>query len=158
MPIPIAIVNDMNVTQSIEQNYFLDYSVLTGLQTVPPKNAKTVTANNKDADLLYDLWTKASKVEQDVFNAESIMSSRDFMRLKTKGYVDGQSKSAKISSKGRSVICVMALDEPNNFAEKRENKPYTQILSNMSKKGKTGYRIACSPSFEPSSSNTIRLS
>lgn len=158
MPVPINYINDVGIRE--QGHYFMDYSVLLpdGQEAAPTTEAKKkVTASNKDANLLYNLWTKAQKAGTKSFDAGSIMSSRDFMRLKTMGYVVGSQQEATISEKGRNVICVMALSEPNNFEKSRERKPYTQILAETSKQGKSGYRIASSPKYSSDSSNNLRL-
>ena len=148
MPVPIRPIpynrNDLSG---------MDYSFL--LQNQQPSK-KTVTASNKDASLLFRLWSTGEKVEEDVvkINSEINISSDDIMRLKTMGFLTGGTDKVKFTRKGKIVITTMVLSEESNFNKNKQDKPYTEILANMSKRGKKGYRTA---QFATDNTNRLRL-
>jgi len=148
MPVPIRPLPDNRNDVS-----GMDYSFL--LQNLQPKK-KTVTASNKDASLLFKLWSTGEKVEEDVvkINSEIDISSEDIMRLKTMGFLTGGTDEVKFTKKGKIVITTMVLSEESNFNKNKQEKPYTEILANMSKRGKRGYRNA---QFATDNTNRLRL-
>lgn len=148
MPVPIRLIPDDGSSKS-----GIDYSFL--LQNPQPKK-KTVTASNKDASLLFKLWSTGEKIEEDVVkvNSEIDISSEDIMRLKTMGFLTGGTDEVKFTRKGKIVITTMVLSEESNFNKNKQEKPYTEILANMSKRGKKGYRAA---QFAADNTNHLRL-
>ena len=101
-----------------------------------------LTASNRDADLLLDLW-KNSNCENEKLSPkpEYQVDNSDIIRLKTNGLITGDVASINLTKRGKKVITVMLLGEPNNFEQKKQKKNYHEILASMNKKGKTGYRI-----------------
>lgn len=151
MPVPIKPILDLD-RKTLEENYHVDYSFLTALPT--PK--KVVTASNNDATLLFDLWTKAEKVGEDLFKLdEKEFDNKDILRLKSRGFLAGNTKEVKFTKKAKMIVTTMALAEPNKFQKRQQRKPYNEILASMDKRGKKGYRI---PKFASSTSNNLRLS
>ena len=150
MPIPINPVSSPN--QGISHNLF--YSEVSNLQSGGGRQIKE--ANNRDASILMDIWLKASK-EDDVFVVDdNIAGRKDIARLKAKGFVSSQFGSQKVSitERGRSIIAVMALGETNKMIKNQKNKPYTEIIASMDKRGKSGYRI---PRYASNTSNNLNI-
>jgi len=151
MPVPIRSIPD----QQIEKNYSIDYSFL--LNGPSPK--KTVTASNKDADLLFELWSKGEKVSAPntvKISELSNFSKRDLTRLKTMGFISTSNDGiVEITKKGKTVITTMALGEVSTYEKNSEPKKYTEILASMDKRNKTGYRT---PKFATNNNNNLRLS
>lgn len=150
MPIPIKPINDKGDVK----NLFIDYSFL--LQQ--PIKRKMVTASDKDASLLFELWSKGDR--QESFDIVKVNSSikinlQDLMRLKSMGFVIGYGDKIKFTKKGKLVITTMSLGEGSNFEKEKQEKKYTEILAEMSKRGKKGYRI---PKFAVNNSNNLKLS
>jgi len=105
------------------------------------RTKKTVTASNRDAKLLMDIWLKANKVTEDTYKLGQIeTTSRDIMRLKTLGFITGGTDEVKFTEKGKTVIKTMALGEPNQFDKNKRDKSYTEILAGMKPDGKKGFR------------------
>jgi len=151
MPLPIKPISDIG--RSPSENCQIDYSFLS---SIPEPNKKTVVASNSDASLLFDLWTKAEKIGEDLFKVDSSkFDNNDILRLKSRGFLAGGTKEVKFTKKAKMVVTTMALAEPNKFQTTRQHKPYNEILASMDKKGKKGYRI---PKFAASTSNNLRLS
>jgi hypothetical protein len=149
MPVPIRPLPDN------KSNFGgIDFSILF---QQPQSNKKTVTASNKDASLLYELWFTGEKVDNDSIkiNADVNISSRDIIRLKTMGFLTGGTDQVKFTKKGKRIITTMALSEESCFHKKRQQKPYTEILASMNKKGKKGFRTASY--FAADNSNRLRL-
>ena len=148
MPVPIRPIPDDGNNKS-----GIDYSFL--FEKQQPKK-KTVTASNKDASLLFKLWSTGKKMDEDTIEVSSDIniSSRDIMRLKTMGFLTGGTEKVKFTKKGKIVITTMVLSEESNFQKKRKQKPYTEILANMNKRGKKGFRTA---KFAADNTNRLRL-
>ena len=148
MPVPIGRVpdNDRN-----PKNVGFDYSILFNN---PPMEKKTVTASNKDASLLLEIWSKGERTETDgiKLNSNINATSRDIMRLKTMGFIMGDSNEITFTKRGKIVITTMTLGEESEFDKKRQAKPYSEILANMTK-GK-GYRI---PKYASNNNNRLNL-
>jgi hypothetical protein len=148
MPVPIMPVKKSNEPKSTG----LDYSILLNYQ--PPKS-KTVVASNKDASLLFDLWSKSEKNNDDIIKVDyKVMSSQDILRLKSLGFIQGDTEKVKFTKKGKILITTMTLAEESQFDKKRQNKSYTEILASMSLKNKSGYRI---PKFASDNNNHLDL-
>ena len=149
------LVNDSSPDKP-DDKYVMDYSFLSNLtpNTIQAGN-KTVTASDKDATLLMDLWLNGDKKATDVYQINDTVkiSSRDVIRLKTRGFLTGGTTDLHITNRGRAVITTMTLGESNNFLKNKKEKSYTEILANVSKKGKSGYRM---PTFA-STSHLLRL-
>ena len=152
MPIPIHYIADRDVPKKMT----IDYSFLF---TQPPSKMK-VTASDKDAQLLFDLWSKGEKSAHDSIKINSnLIASRDLIRLKTMGFISGGKDEVQFTRKGKHIITTMSLAEPNAFEKVKSNKSYTEILASMDKRGKKGYRIAESkvPKFNINTGNNLNL-
>lgn len=135
MPLPINKVTDTG--SNIESNYGLDLSFLVS----KPVEKKVVTASDKEAKILLDIWDKGEKKSKNFTLSNFDVTQRDFMRLKVSGLVEGSSESFRITSRGKKIITVMTLGESNQFLKGKKEKSYTEILAS-NKKSKSGYRIA----------------
>lgn len=150
MPTPIRSIPD-NMNES--KNQGIDYSFLLNM----PEPKRTVTASNKDADLLFDLWTKGSRDEgSEVIKVDASVNRRDIMRLKTMGFITSSDDGrVEFTKKGKIVITTMALGEVSTYEKNITPKKYTEILASMNKRNKPGYRI---PTFATNNDNNLRLS
>jgi hypothetical protein len=145
MPTPIRAIKD--------DNPVIDYSFLFNHQP-QSKNSKTVYASNKDAELLFNIWTKGERQDEDTYKISSEFNNQDIIRLKTNGFVTGGQDVIKLTRKGKIVITTMALAEPNKFETARQRKNYSEILASMDKRNKPGYRI---PKYAANNSNLLNL-
>lgn len=102
---------------------------------------KTVTASDKDAELLLNVWKKASRIREKTYKLSEI-SNQDFSRLKSGGFVIGDSHACQLTPRGQKIIKVMTLGETNAFLKNQKSKSYTEIMASTNKRGKKGYRIA----------------
>jgi len=153
MPIPIMGIPDKDREDKNEG--VVDYSFLANHLVAKPTNKKIVTASNKDASILYEIWSKSEKTKDGKLQVKACgIDNKEILRLKTMGLISGGSESIEITSRGKRVITVMALGEVNHFEKSRQDKPYNEILASLSKKNKPGYRT---PKFAASSFNNIRL-
>ena len=154
MPIPIRYVPDL---QREDKNYGIDYSFL----ATQPSPKKTVTASNKDAALLFELWSKCERGENpdDIKISSTVpVDARDLLRLKTMGFLVGVGDDLCFTRKGKMVITTMALGEESQFDKRATQKSYTEILASMNKRGKKGFRIAGSdPQFATNNTNRLDL-
>jgi len=150
MPIPIRPL--FHEESTVMDSHGIDYSVLFQQTPAPSSNKKMVQASNRDATVLFELWSEGRK-DGDTFKVGSI-DQKDIIRLKTRGLISGGLDNIRFTNKGRAVISTMALAEPNKFESRSEHKNYNEILADMNKKGKPGYRI---PKMSTNSSNNIRL-
>lgn len=154
MPLPIKYVPDM---QREDKNYSsIDYSFLLS----QPSSKKTVTASNKDASILFELWAECERAGDDTIKMGSNVkiNQRDLMRLKTMGFLTGVGDKLAFTNKGKTVITTMALGEESQFDKKATHKSYTEILASMNKRGKKGFRIASSdPKFATNNTNRLNL-
>jgi len=152
MPVPIRLNMDKG-----RENTSIDYSFL--LNSIEPekKNKKIVTASNSDATLLFDIWSKSEKINEDTFKVDvSVVASKDILRLKTRGFLTGGLNEVHFTPKGKTIITTMVLGETNRFEKGADKqKSYTEILASMDKRGKKGYRI---PKYAANNSNRLRLS
>lgn len=149
MPVPIRPL----FNQENSDSHGIDYSFLFN-NPPPSSNKKMVHASNQDATLLFNLWTKGHK-DGDSFKASSVeMPQKDITRLKSRGFICGGTEDIRLTNKGRAVITTMALAEPNKFEQRSEHKNYNEILADMNKRGKPGYRI---PKMSSDNSNKLRL-
>ena len=142
MPVPIVPVNVKNDYKNENQKP-LELSFLSNYM---PKEAsyRSYMVSDTDAENIMKIWLKAKKIDKDTFEVKSIsdIDNNIILRLKSRGLISGSTEKVKLTAKGRSVIKTMSLGESNNFLKKRKEKSYTEILANMDKKGKQGYRIA----------------
>jgi len=153
MPIPIRPIPDQ--TRDDKNSSGVDYSFLSNYFTSKPQNKKIVTASNKDASMLFEIWRKGEKSEGNSIKvADCKIDNQEILRLKTMGLITGGADTIRITERGKRVITVMALGEVNRFEKSKQDKPYNEILAGLSKKDKPGYRI---PKFAASSSNNLRL-
>jgi len=152
MPVPIKYVPDFQR----DKNLNIDYSILF---THPVSQKKTIIASNQDASILFELWKKGEKIEEDTIKiSDSNIATKDIIRLKTLGFLTGDTNVVKFTKKGKIVITTMALGEPNQFEKNKQDKSYTEILASMNKKGKKGFRIASSdPKFSVHTNNNLNL-
>lgn len=149
MPIPIKSIYDADKNFSSG----VDYSFLTNyVENKPVK--KIITASDEDASLLFKIWASSEKTDEDSFRV-SATDNKDVLKLKAKGFLSGGTDEVKFTKKGKQVIILMALEEPNKFENKRVEKRYNEILASMDKRNKPGYRI---PKFASSYSNYLKLS
>lgn len=153
MILPVISIKD----QSNPKNTSIDYSFLFNQ---PPAKMK-VTASDKDAQLLFELWSKGEKckrVDTVKINPSLNIASRDLIRLKTLGFISGNKDEVQFTRKGKMIITTMSLAEQNAFEKIKSNKSYTEILASMNKRGKKGYRMASSdPKFKLNSGNNLNL-
>ena len=141
---------------SKEENNNINYDFLNKLdmgQCLNPDgalNKKYVTASNKDATLLYELWQKGTSADNNrrVFDLEKSkqsakLSAMDITKLKTLGFISGNGDKVAFTEKGKKVLITMTLSEPNKFALRAQAKPYNEILASLnSRKKKTGTKTA----------------
>lgn len=120
---------DGSLLDSIDLSVLNDYVSLS-----PPKN-KIVTASDKDADLLLNLWQKKSESSDEISVGE--IDNSDILRLKTIGFLTGDVKKVKFTPRARAVITTMVLNEPNRFSNMKQPKSYNEILAAQSKKIKS---------------------
>lgn len=153
MPIPIKYIHDQDVVKSTH----IDYSFLFN---EPPKKLK-VTASDKDAKLLFELWSNGSKhhkADTVKIDPSFNIASRDLMRLKALGFISGNNDEVEFTRKGKMVITTMSLSEQSAFEKIKKEKSYTEILAGMNKKGKKGFRMAASdPKFDINTGNNLNL-
>lgn len=150
MPIPIR--PNYGQPEQSEQNTNIDFSFL--LNDYDQRSKKTVTASNRDAKLLMDIWLKASKTQDDAYVIDDLETqSRDVMRLKTLGFITGGTQEVKFTERGKMIIKTMALGETNKFEKDKKDKSYTEILAGM-KPDKKGLR---DPRFASNHNLTIDL-
>ena len=57
MSLPIQKINDSGNIKTESSNFSIDYSFLCNLPSIQPQK-KIVTASDKDADLLMELWVQ----------------------------------------------------------------------------------------------------
>lgn len=155
MPVPIRLNNGQSEPSSNEKNIMMDFSIL--MSDVPEETRmKKVAASDKDAKLLFEIWSEWEKENGDTFKvASSNVNSRDIMRLKTLGFIHGDLDKITFTSKGKTVVCTMALGEPNKFEQIRQEKSYSEILASMDKKNKPGYRT---PKYASSTETPVDVS
>jgi len=146
MPVPIRLIPDKPRRDTI------DYSFLINVPSSPSN--KKVTASNKDADVLFQIWHTSRKNSDDTYTPNSSIDSEDIKRLKSRGFLVGTSDNLEFTKRGKLIVTTMALGEPNKFGNEKQQKPYTEILASMDKRGKKGYRI---PKYATNNSNNIRL-
>ena len=150
MPSPIRSIPDID-----DNKYLADYSFLVDLN-LESKESKIATASNKDASLLFEIWCKSERNEEkETFKVDSSISSKDILRLKTKGFLTGGVDEIELTKKGRMVVTTMALGERSQFENNKQSKNYNEILASMDKRGKKGYRI---PKYAVNNTNNLRLS
>lgn len=153
MPVPIRINNNPEKsTEENTNNMMMDFSIL--MSDIPQENKmKRVSASNKDANLLFEIWSNCEKSDSDTFKVTSSnINSRDLMRLKTLGFLHGDLEKVTFTNRGKTVVCTMALSEPNRFEQSRQQKSYSEILASMDKKNKSGYRT---PKYASSTSSSL---
>ena len=73
---------------------------------------------------------------------DTVISSRDFYRLKTNNLIYGESNKVSFTDRGKDVIKTMSLGEQNAFLKDSKPKDYHEILASTNKRGKSGYRVA----------------
>lgn len=152
MPVPIKPIQ--NKLDNSDKSCYMDYSFLAN-HTPKNNKKKIVQASNRDAQLVFDIWTQAKKSNKDTFKIDpEIATMRDIMRLKALGFVKGSSDEVTLTDRGKTIISTIVMAEPSRFDKNSQNKPYTEILASMSKKGKDGYRI---PRYSSCTSNNIDL-
>jgi hypothetical protein len=157
MPIPINPVgSDSNGKDKDFSKLQMDYAFLLGITPQAESNKRIVTASDKDADVLMQIWLTAEKTEDSTFKIkdDNKVSSQDVVRLKSHGLLTGGTNEVKITPRGKLVITTMALGENNGFLKNQKSKSYTEIMASMSKKGKPGYRM---PTYA-SNTHLIRVS
>ena len=148
MPIPIHNPNKEEINN-------IDYSFL--LKSIDNASKKKVTASNHDADLLMNIWKLGDKKDNYTYDVKALnLTSRDLMRLKSIGLVKGTNKEVVLTDKGKTVIKTMTLGESNRFGMERKQKSYTEIMASISKRGKSGFRIASNP-YATDNTNNIDL-
>ena len=141
MPLPIF----FNPERPNEGNHGgIDVSFLQG---VPVSDKLTKTSwrylvSDQDASLLMRVWIYGKPEKDALCVDETVLSSRDFYRLKTNNLVFGDKNKISLTERGKEVIKTMALGEENAFAKNKKQKSYHEILANSNKKGKRGYRVA----------------
>ncbi len=155
MPVPIKLVHDDSHNDSGGCGN-IDYSFLANFDPSMPDKKIMVTATNKDAELLYNLWACSEKTEDEkyTFRVDDAVDQKDIIRLKSRGLLTGGIDKVTLTRRGKAIIKTMALSEPSRFDQKRKSKSYNEILAEQSKKGKPGYRI---PKYATNNNNCLRL-
>ena len=146
MPIPIKPIKD----QDESSHQYMDYSFLTN----QPVNKKIVEASNKDADIIMQIWAMGEKIGENQYKVSSNVSNTDIGRLKSNGFITSEGDIVSFTGRGKTIITTMTLGENNNFIKDQKQVSYKEILANMSKKGKPGYRI---PKFASDNNNNLNL-
>jgi len=155
MPVPIRPI--INVDKGDSRSTF-DYSFLADAYvnslSAPSKTHKLAASNN-DAELLFKIWQVSEKREDGSLCIDGCdITSSEILRLKSRGILSGGVTDINLTKKGKAMITVLALSEPNRFEKNSKEKSYREILANMDKKNKGGYRI---PKFASNNNNNIRL-
>lgn len=165
MPVPIRCLPDYFKGQGEDSRPPIDYSFLfDNIQN--PSSKRTVVASNQDATTIYEIWLNGDKTGEYKYKITNVIdnrtvSSKDIVRLKTRGFITGSSDEIEFTSKGKSIITTMSLGEHNKFLKDKKSKSYSEILASMNKRGKKGYRMAStgegSPKFLADNSNSLDL-
>ena len=156
MPVPINPIGSNNNGKDKDLSKLqMDYSWLASFTPQAESNKRIVTASDKDADVLMQIWLTSEKTEDSTFKIkdDAKVSSQDVVRLKSHGLLTGGTNEVKLTPRGKLVITTMALGENNGFLKNQKSKSYTEIMASMNKKGKPGYRM---PTMG-SNSHLIRL-
>jgi len=155
MPLPIRTISDPARGNS---DTCMDYSFLAnypGITDGSPSKKKFVQASNRDAELLFKVWSNGIKKDEGVFSiGPDVLTSKEILRLKTMGFVTGSSEELTFTKKARRVITTLALGEESQFKKDKRPKTYNEILANMDKRGKPGYRI---PKYASDTSNSLSI-
>jgi hypothetical protein len=155
MPVPIKSIPDNGYSSNKNT---IDYSFLLTDDSV--KKEKIVVASDKDADLLFKIWSMGKAQGRDTIclDKDDKITQDDLLRLKSKGFLMGDAEKVKFTKRGKMVITTMALGEPSKFENIKQPKKYTEILAGISKRGKKGYRMASgNPELNINSSNSLNL-
>jgi len=118
----------------------IDIGMLSGLMPKPAKDNKKVSSS--DAGLLFRFWKNADEGELDSYTVPKCFSNGDVLRLKTMGFLAGDTDVVKLTSRGKEVIKNIVLNEENAYESTRVHKPYTEILAEMDKARKAGIKTA----------------
>jgi len=140
MPIPVKRCDNVSSMDSIDFSALLNSFNTTLEQTDSSK--LNIVASNRDADLLMDIWENSECKNDDlVIKPGYEVDNSDIIRLKTSGLLTGDSAQISLTKRGKKIITVMLLGEPNNFEKNRQTKKFNEILASINKRGKAGYRI-----------------
>lgn len=152
MPVPVNRISDFG------KSFFkdIDLSVLMPYVDKPVEGFKKLAAaSNDDANLLFQIWSSSQKSDDgESFKVASDVTSKDILKLKTRGLISGSTDSIQFTKKGKMVITVMALSEPSKFEKLITGKKYNEILASMDKRGKPGYRV---PKFAANNNNCLKI-
>ena len=133
MPLPIRLNNDK------ENSFQQDYSFLASFSPTP-SSKKTVEASNQEADTLLNIWANGEKINEDTYKVSSI-DKMSLNKLQLRGLVTVKDDVVSFTRSGKIVITTMALGENNALDKDKKNVSYKEILANMDKRNKKGYRI-----------------
>ena len=125
MPIPINPVgSDSNGKDKDLSKLQMDYSWLSTITPQAESNKKIVTASDKDADTLMQIWLTSEKTKDNIFKIKdnTKISSQDIVRLKSHGLLTGGTNEVKLTPRGKLVITTMALGENNGFLKNQKSK------------------------------------
>jgi len=118
----------------------IDIGMLSNLMPAPAKDNKKVSSN--DASLLFRFWKNADEGEPDSYEVPKCFSNSDVLRLKSMGFLAGDTDVVKLTSRGKEVIKNIVLNEENAYESTRVHKPYTEILAEMDRSRKAGIKTA----------------
>jgi len=141
MAIPIRLNNPKMSNDTVSMGN-IDCSFLANIGIPDNTDKIMITSSDKDAELLFKLWMASEKINDDSFKVSASVDNKDIIRLKTRGFLTGNTEQVNFTKKGKKVITVMALGTGNNFEKTSKPKSYTEILASMDKRGKKGYRMA----------------
>lgn len=118
----------------------IDVGMLSNLLPRPRKEQNKVSSN--DASLLFRFWKNADEGDDESFTVPPCLSNSDVLRLKSLGFLSGDTDIVKMTARGREVIKNIVLNEENAYESTRVHKPYTEILAEMDAAKKAGIRTA----------------
>ncbi len=146
MAIPIRLINDHPAHQQdsgLKDMLNLVPSLLTDISPSIGLN-KEAMASDRDAEVLFGLWEQsrilqeAESVSDRTYEVPSNFPSDDIMRLKTHGFISGDSKEIKFTERAAKVIRSMVLGENNHYQKQAIKKPYSLIMAESKPKRKSG--------------------
>jgi len=118
----------------------IDVGMLNNLLPKPAKDNRKVSSN--DASLLFRFWKNADEGNNDSYTVPQCFSNNDVLRLKSLGFLSGDTDVVKLTARGKEVIKNIVLNEENTYESTRVHKPYTEILAEMDRAKKAGIRTA----------------
>ena len=118
----------------------IDVGMLSNLLPKPKKDNQKVSSS--DAGLLFRFWKNADEGEDESYTVPQCFSNSELLRLKSMGFLSGDTDVVKLTARGKEVIKNIVLNEENAYESTRVHKPYTEILAEMDAAKKAGIRTA----------------